>query len=661
MFRFKCIEVWQRRLLGPILSENCIAQYVFLFVVVGNFGLTFQAKAGFKENGGFQENGGAHSNRYTISDEKSNSITRARIARADKTVLPRLENKPAPASTAAYVVQEQESKNSNSRRMVVPDLIPRPRINPQENKGLTQREAGDDSSIAGLIKNVQGQDAVIEIILGRSKILTLQESLTEGNQESTAVVAVSDPAVIDFEVLPNARMIRIFGKGLGSTDLSVITSKGQSYNFEIKTVFDIPLLNRYVRKLFPDVNVQISQMDQHLLIEGEVSSQYQEEKVIGFLQSVFSRSSNVGTSSGQGSSSSQNGTPVKGVLTIGDGLAGIKGKRQNSSSNGSGGQMGGNAGLASTSNIINLLRIKGMQQVMLKVRVAEVDRNALRTMGTSLLVDNADFKFASSLGSATPAVDEFTDLIGLVLGSNSTATAVFPTAGLTAVFDALKANRVASILAEPNLTALHGEQASFLAGGEFPVQIPQAGGNSSTFTVEYKEFGVALNFTPYIMGDGVIRLKVAPEVSTIEDTLGVNDAPLISTRRANTTVELRQGQTLALAGILQVEVDAQKGRLPGLSDLPLLGPLFGNAKHNKDQRELVILATPYLVSPMNEVDVPPLPGSEIVEPTDTEFYLRNRIEGGAQGYVEPASWNEPASPKPKSTTRGRGGILGLFR
>lgn len=198
----------------------------------------------------------------------------------------------------------------------------------------------------------------------------------------------------------------------------------------------------------------------------------------------------------------------------------------------------------------------------------------------------------------------------------------------------LRRNTLLNILAEPNLVAMSGHEASFLAGGQFPVPVNQnlSGGNNS-ISVEFKNFGVQLGFLPFVLDDEMIRLTVTPEVSTIDESLGTvlvvggTPVPGLNTRRATTTVELRQGQTLAIAGLLQVELDAQTSRLPGLGDLPYLGPLFSNTTHKRVEKELLVMVTPHLVSPLEHDQVPPLPGVEITDPNDWEFYLLNRIEG----------------------------------
>jgi pilus assembly protein CpaC len=233
------------------------------------------------------------------------------------------------------------------------------------------------------------------------------------------------------------------------------------------------------------------------------------------------------------------------------------------------------------------------------------------------------------VASATQTLNGFTGL-----GSNSTAFGVFSSGDVALVMRALRENSLLTVLAEPNLIALSGQRASFLAGGQFPVPVPQgAGGVNNQVTVQFKDFGVSLDFTPYVLDDKTIRLQVSPEVSSIDEALGTtlvvggDPVPGLSTRRVDTTVELAQGTTLALAGLLQMQVDARSSRLPGIGDVPYLGPFFSKNSQRKVEKELLVLVTPYLVHPMTPDQVPPLPGSEIVPPSDKEFYWLNRIEG----------------------------------
>src|SRR5208337_1863612 len=314
--------------------------------------------------------------------------------------------------------------------------------------------------------------------------------------------------------------------------------------------------------------------------------------------------------------------------------------------------------------IINLLRVAGSQQVMLKVRIAELNRTAMRRIGANFL--GVDPRTGAIVGSSIAGPTAYQGTIGqpgnLLFGNqlygsaalgpndgNSTVFGIFQHRDFEFSLTALRQNGLLKILAEPNLVALNGQLASFLAGGEFPVPVPQvsASGVAPTITVRFREFGVRLGFVPYILDGDVIRLTVAPEVSNIDPTIAVTlvaggtPVPGLNTRKAQTTVELREGQTLAIAGLLQLTLSGETDRIPGLGDLPIIGPFFSNTSSGRIEKELVVLVTPYLVEPMSHGQVPPTPGDEVKEPNDLEFFFLNRIEARTgKDFRATTSWDD---------------------
>ncbi|HEX8203235.1 MAG TPA: pilus assembly protein CpaC, partial [Isosphaeraceae bacterium] len=294
--------------------------------------------------------------------------------------------------------------------------------------------------------------------------------------------------------------------------------------------------------------------------------------------------------------------------------------------------------------LINLIRVPSSQQVLLKVRVAELNRSGLRRIGADILAQIPEFGALLGTRIGGAGVNTTSTLTGRAfdatatstLGATNTAFGIFPEANFQLLLTALRQNSLLKILAEPNLVALNGHQASFLAGGEFPVPVPQSGsgaGVTPTVTVQFREFGVRLGFLPFVLDNDVIRLTVDPEVSSIDFSIGTtlvaggSVVPGLNTRRSHTTVELRQGQTLAIAGLLQLSLDGNTTRIPGLGDLPIIGPFFSNTSSNRVEKELVVLVTPYLVEGMEANQVPPGPGDEVKAPNDLEVYFLNRIEG----------------------------------
>ena len=262
--------------------------------------------------------------------------------------------------------------------------------------------------------------------------------------------------------------------------------------------------------------------------------------------------------------------------------------------------------------VINHLGVTAPTQVSLRVRVAEVSRTVNQQLGINW---NTAFGFgAFSLGlvQGRNILDVTGDITGVAGGllsaptiQNATPSSIGGTysggrINANTVIDALANEGLITILAEPNLTALSGETASFLAGGEFPIPVAQ---QNNSLTIEFKQFGVSLAFTPTVLDDGRISLKVRPEVSEINNDLGIKLAsttvPGISTRRAETTVELGSGQSFAIGGLLQNNTASGLDKTPGLGDLPVLGPLFRSSRFQRNESELVIMVTPVLVKPVS--------------------------------------------------------------
>ena len=270
-------------------------------------------------------------------------------------------------------------------------------------------------------------------------------------------------------------------------------------------------------------------------------------------------------------------------------------------------------GSAGSPQVINLLTVPGVHQVMLQVSIAELNRTALREIGADLLFVRPEDGTVIGTNIAGDTISAIASLTGggltsavtAATGTATTAYGIFPSNNFAIMLRALRAIP-SLILAEPNLVAMSGHHASFLAGGQFPVPVPQtSGGVANGVTIEFKNFGVQLDFVPTVLDDETIRLSVYPEVSTIDFTLGTiivpggTPIPGLNTRRTSTTVEMRQGQTLAISGLLEVDMDAQTDRIPFLGDLPYIGPLFSNTHHKKTEKELLVMVTPVLVHPIN--------------------------------------------------------------
>jgi pilus assembly protein CpaC len=514
--------------------------------------------------------------------------------------------------------------------------------------------------VASFVDGLSRHDGAFEVTLGEGRLLTLKDDLVRGGGNQP-VIAVGDPSVIEFSVV-GPRQLRITGLRLGTTDLAITTLEGKTYSFEVQVVAELEGLRARLKQAYPDADLKLGQIRDHVIVEGQARDAAQVNQIVKTIQAYLESLYNAQLTRITGS---RGASPMAAELTApagpGAALAAPGGAATPPppapSAEVAPPASGPTQGVITSPNspvdiqatitpprVINLLRVPGTQQVLLKVRIAELNRTSLRQIGANFLgIDpNTGAIVGSQIGGSTVTA------LGTAAGnSNLRGTASNALSGQTTVFgifqdgnfefmlSALRQNTLLKILAEPNVMAMNGQVASFLAGGEFPVPVPQvaASGIAPTITVLFKKFGVQLDFIPYILDDDVIRLTVEPVVSTIDKSTAVtlvaggSPIPGLLTRQAHTTVELRQGQTLAIAGLLQLTLDSTTTRIPGLGDLPVLGPFFSNTTGQRIEKELVVLVTPYLVEPMSKNQVPPGPGDEVGEPNDLEFYFLNRIEG----------------------------------
>jgi len=318
--------------------------------------------------------------------------------------------------------------------------------------------------------------------------------------------------------------------------------------------------------------------------------------------------------------------------------------------------------------IQNHLRVAGEQQVLLRCVVAEVSRAATRQLGINGFLAGDDFRdmfVVNQLSGINPAniqalpgADVTADIPFLTgdipLGPASTLSLGFPRVQMQLFIKAMAENSLLKILAEPNLVCISGETAEFHAGGEFPVPVPQG---NQTVTVEFRDFGITLNFTPVVNAHQSIHLRVLPIVSEVDFSNAVQVGgfvvPGLTSRSAETTVEIGNGQTIAIAGLLSEEVRAFASRIPGIGDLPVLGPLFRSVEFRRDQTELVILVTPEIVAPLDPQQVTPVPGQFMTDPSDFELYALGLLESRPR--PTPA---DQATAAASSTEYGTQGSIG---
>ncbi len=290
-------------------------------------------------------------------------------------------------------------------------------------------------------------------------------------------------------------------------------------------------------------------------------------------------------------------------------------------------------------NVVNLLRVAGEQQVMLKVTVAEVNRAAARSIGLNFSITNSDGMAVFQNLTGNIASGGLAPGLGALAGVTTGAVNNGPVNNLPVSLDngqvslainALKNLSYARSLAEPNLTTMNGQTATFLAGGQFPVPVTTGVGIGALQGVSFVPFGVQLAFTPYITDRNRIRLILSATVSTrdLSSSSNIGGAVVsgLNTRTFTSTVQLRDGETLAVAGLIQNNLGAESERIPFLGDLPILTNLTGSNRTSSGEQELVVLVQPVLVRPLRHGKLPPLPGSDVFEPSDLEFYLLGRLE-----------------------------------
>ncbi|OTP79288.1 type II and III secretion system protein family protein [Caballeronia sordidicola] len=425
-------------------------------------------------------------------------------------------------------------------------------------------------------------------------------SLVHLNEDATSVF-VADPAIADVQA-PSPKAVFVLGKKAGTTTLYVLGANNKTLLQRTVVVSrDMGALRTMVAQRFPAMNLQLATGNGSLEISGQAPNAADADAVV---QSV---------------------TPYLGEKEV----------------------------------LVNRMTIDRPQQVQLRVRITEVDRNITQQLGINWQsLGHAAGNFFAGVYSGRPLYDltnPLTSSTGQVsypvnLPTNNAygIFGAFHTNGtdIQGVLDALNQEGLITILAEPSLVALSGQTASFLAGGEFPIPVSQING---VISIEFKQFGVKLDFTPTVLSEGRISLKVRPEVSQIDTTVSVTTGgvtvPGLSVRRADTTVELASGQSFAIGGLLQSNTTDVVSQIPGIGSIPILGKLFSSSNYQNNKTELVIMVTPYLVEPTNPGQLR-TPLESLVSPSNDVEYSLRRQQGdttssqgpqprlvGAAGYV----------------------------
>lgn len=481
----------------------------------------------------------------------------------------------------------------------------------------------------------------LDLVVDRPRVLVLTQPPKR--------VQIPDETVATYNVLAE-RQIAVIGKKTGDTVLNLWFADPErpeaervlSYLVRVipdpeaklrqERIFDA--LADEINRNFPDSHVELSLVGDKLVVRGEAKDSLEAQQIImviaannrGQQQGLQGNAANMNIPVGAGGTYPINQASIDNSLIANQ--LGIDAP----------GAPGVNSFiLQGSTNIINLLRVPGEQQVMLKVTVAEVNRTAARSIGMNFAIANAagNTVFGNFTGGLISTTTGATGTAGTVGGN---LPAVLDNGKIALAIQALRTLSLARSLAEPNLVTINGRPASFQAGGEFPVPNATATFGAVGQSVTFIPFGVNVTFIPYITDRDRIRLQVFGRVSTIDQTLSATigsggtgtSVPGLQARTFSSTLELREGQTLAIAGLLYNTFGASANRVPFFGDLPLIGRLAASDSTSSAEQELVVLITPQLVHPLEHDEITPLPGADVFEPGDIEFFLLARLESRRQ-------------------------------
>jgi pilus assembly protein CpaC len=420
---------------------------------------------------------------------------------------------------------------------------------------------------------------------GAPLIVQLNEGTLLRLDQTPKSVVIANSDIADVSIR-SPRLMYVFGRKVGETTLYAVDGQEHVlFNIKIRVQYNLDRLKETMASLIPAGQIHLEQIDSGLLMEGTVAT----------------------------------AAEAADAARLAHNFAGKE------------------------ADVVNRLQITAPNQINLRVRVAEVDRNVLRELGFnwSAVGTIGNFSIAAvthNYGSMISQISGASQIPDIFKGGWSNGGL-----DINTVIDALATEGLIAVLAEPNLTALSGETASFLAGGQFPVPVPQSGtGSAAVITIEFKNYGVSLSFTPTLLPGERISMRVMPEVSQIDQATAIQfegfTVPGLKTRRADTTVELASGQSFAIAGLIEQDAQVNNSSVPGLGDIPILGDLFKSDKFQRNQSELVIIVTPYIVTPTS---------GKLAAPTDA-LMLQNS--------PPPSSGNGQAMP-PVAQKQG-GGLAG---
>jgi pilus assembly protein CpaC len=441
-------------------------------------------------------------------------------------------------------------------------------------------------------------DGQLKLALNTSRLLVTATKLRSADNDGAALTEGSAEVASAVPVSPNS--VLITAKKQGSTNLIIEDELGRRQFVEVIVDADLGALRQQLKELSPMADIQTTDDNGSLVLHGRVPNLRVADQATQIAAAYY-------------------GGPAK---------------------------------------VINLLEVSGGQQVMLEVKFAEVSKTAMSSLGVNFAYTDGTTFIGNNIGQINPFTLSSADPFAQALSTAAPGSDIqlfgnikFNNSAFSYFINCLRENNLMRTLAEPNLTAISGETASFQVGGQIPIPVPQQGSGTgtsggSTITIQYENYGVILHFTPVVLGDGRIRLKIDPEVSDLDYAHGVSiggfTVPGFTTRTVDTTVELADGQTFTIAGLLNNQVTATTDTVPGLGDLPILGALFRSVQYQRNQTELVVMVTPRLVEAVNPDRVTAGPGEHWRYPTEADVFLSGDMGGELPAKAEPAAAAGPA-------------------
>lgn len=435
---------------------------------------------------------------------------------------------------------------------------------------------------AGLLGAALGCTALAPVSAQTLRVMTgsastplqvpMNRAVVVESDEPFAELSIANPGIADISTLSD-RSIYVLGKTPGRTTMTLLSPDGRLIaNVEVHVTPDIAEFKERLQQILPGENIEVRTANDGIVLSGTVSSTAKLDRALDL------------------------------------------------------------ANRYAPERVSNLMSVGGTQQVMLKVRFAEMNRSVSKTLSSSLAIQGGtDVGVVGQTGTwldGSNSIDTGAAQVGV--GSEGAFALGFSAGSLefAVLLEALESKGVVRTLAEPNLTALSGQEAKFLAGGEYP--IPVASGTDGSVSVDYKPFGIELNFTPTVVDGDTINLVINAAVSSIDSSITLETGGVsvnaFKRRETSTTVEMRDGESFAIAGLLQDDFRDLNGQVPWLGDIPVLGGLFRSAQYQRNQSELVIIVTPHLVTPTRG-EALALPTDRVRIPTEKELFLFGKVAG----------------------------------